>query len=129
MSLETTFSTNPVKTIIASETALTSAAGVGRNNITGGAAYIHTVEVDNSGLGAIVYVKLYNAASAVAGTTDADIILKVAANASRVFQFFPGVLFSNGVTAVCTTTAGQAGTTAPGNPPPPVKFVFSETAS
>tara|TARA_R110000803_G_scaffold15895_8_gene43781 strand:+ start:1328 stop:1714 length:387 start_codon:yes stop_codon:yes gene_type:complete len=128
MALETTFSTNPVKTIIASETALTSTAGTGINNITGGAAYIHSVEVSNSSFGTDIYVKLYNAASAVAGTTDADIILLCKANVNRVYNFFPGVLFANGVTAVCTTTLGQAGTTAPGTPPP-VKFVFSESAS
>lgn len=128
MSLETTFSTNPVKTIIASESGLTSTSGVGINNITGGAAYIHSVEVNNAGFGTDVYVKLYNAASAVAGTDDADIILLCKANVNRVYNFFPGVEFRNGVTAICTTTLGQAGTTAPGTPPS-VKFVFSESAS
>ena len=86
------------------------------------------MEVSNSSFGTDIYVKLYNAASAVAGTTDADIILLCKANVNRVYNFFPGVLFANGVTAVCTTTLGQAGTTAPGTPPP-VKFVFSESAS
>ena len=80
MALQTTFSTNPVKTIIASESALTSTQGVGVNNITGGAAYIHSVEVTNASFGTDVYIKLYNAASAVAGTTDADIILLCKSN-------------------------------------------------
>tara|TARA_R110000787_G_scaffold14939_1_gene45949 strand:- start:262 stop:648 length:387 start_codon:yes stop_codon:yes gene_type:complete len=128
MGLQTTFSTNPVKTIIASETGLTSNSGTGVNNITGGPAYIHSVEITNAPFGTDIYVKLYNASSAIAGTDNADIILLCKANVNRTYNFFPGVLFANGVTAVCTTTIGQAGVTAPGTPPP-VKFVFSETAS
>ena len=125
MALTTTFTTNPVKTIIVRETASTNTAN---NNITGGPAYIHTVEIDNASFGTDVYVKLYYAASATVGTTEAELVLFVKANAKRSFQFFPGLQFATGVTMATTTTAGQAGTTAPGDPPE-VWLVLSETAS
>lgn len=128
MALTTTFATNPVKTIIVNQTASTSNAGVGDNNVSGGPAYLHTVEVDNSALAADVYVKLFDSASATAGTDTATLVLFVKDSTTRTFQFFPGLQFENGVTLVTTTTAGQAGTTAPGTPPA-VTMVLSETAS
>lgn len=128
MALTTTFATNPVKTIIVNQTASTSNSGVGDNNVSGGAAYLHTAEVNNSSFGTDVYVKLFDASSAIAGTDTATLVLFVKANTTRTFQFFPGLQFENGVTLVTTTTTGQAGTTAPGTPPA-VTMVLSETAS
>lgn len=128
MALTTTFTTNPVKTILIQQTASTSSNGVGDDNITGGPAYLHSIEIDNTGLAADVYTKLYDAASAVAGTDNAEVVLMTKASVKRTFNFFPGLQFSSGVTMVTTTTAGQAGVTAPGTPPV-VRMVLSETAS
>ena len=128
MALTTTSTTNPVKTIIIQETASTSANGVGVNNVAGGPAYLHSIEIDNSSYNTDIYVKLYDLASAVAGTDNAEVILLVKNNVKRSFQFFPGLQFSNAVTLVTTITAGQAGTNPP-TPLPNVRMVLSESAS
>jgi hypothetical protein len=129
MALLTTFATNPVKTIIVNQASSTlTNAAVGDNNVSGGPAYLHLVEVDNASFGTDVYVKLYDASSAIAGTDSAEIVLFVKANTKRSFQFFPGVHFATGLTMCTTTTAGQAGTTAASDPPA-INMVLSEAAS
>jgi|TARA_R110001583_G_scaffold66809_4_gene191646 hypothetical protein len=129
MALLTTFATNPVKTIIVNQAAATvSNAAVGDNNVSGGPAYLQMIEVDNASFGTSVYVKLYDASSAVAGTDSAEVVLFVKANSKRSFHFFPGLQFSTGLTMCTTTTAGQAGVTIPSDPPA-VNMVLSETAS
>ena len=129
MALLTTFATNPVKTIIVNQASATvTNAAVGDNNVSGGPAHLHLIEIDNASFGTDVYVKLYDAAAAIAGTDSAEVVLFVKANTKRSFQFFPGLHFSTGLTMCTTTNAGQAGTAIPSDPPA-VNMVLSETAS
>ena len=128
MALTSTFTTNPVKSIIVNQTASTSAAGVGDNNVAGGPTYLISATVDNSGYGTIVYTKLYNATSAIAATNTAFCVLRGKASASKTYTFHPPLYFSEGISVVTTTTAGNAGTTAPGTPPA-VTLILSSTAS
>ena len=128
MALTTTFRANPVKTIIVNQTASTSATGVGDNNIAGGPVYIISVRINNNTYGTIVFTKLFNLASATAGTDTASVILRGHSSATKTYTFHPPLYFENGVSMVTTTSAGQAGTTAPSTPPD-VTLVLSETAS
>lgn len=128
MALTTTFTSNPVKTIIVNQTASTSAAGVGDNNVAGGPAYLISATIDNAQYGTVVYTKFYDAASATAGTDTAELILRGAASASKTYTFHPPLQFSSGISVVTTTTKGQAGTTAPSTPPA-VTLILSESAS
>ena len=125
MALKSTFVSNPVKTILVEETASTNSSN---NNVAGGAAYIVAVTIDNSQLGATVYTKLYDASSAVVGTTAASLVLQGHASALKTYHFHPPLYFANGVSFATTTTAGQAGTPAPGTPPK-VLLLLSSTAS
>ena len=128
MALTSTFTTNPVKSIIVNQTASTSAAGVGDNNVAGGPTYLISATVDNSGYGTIVYTKLFNATAAVAGTDTALCVLRGKASASKTYTFHPPLYFDAGISIVTTTTAGQGGTTAPSTPPN-VTLLLSSTAS
>ena len=128
MALTTTFTSNPVKTIIINQTASTRASGVGDNNVAGGPAYLISAMVGNGNYGTIVYTKFYDAASATAGTDTAVLILRGAASANRTYTFHPPLQFSTGISVVTTTTAGQAGTTAPSTPPS-LTLILSETTS
>ena len=126
MALTSTFISNPVKTIIVNQTVSTSAAGVGDNNVAGGPVYLLSAKI--TGNTADVYTKLYNLTSAVAGTSTADVVMLTKANTTKIYTFHPPLYFSNGLSTVTTTTAGQAGTTAP-QAPPGLHLVLSTSAS
>tara|TARA_R100001082_G_scaffold110129_1_gene89075 strand:+ start:620 stop:1009 length:390 start_codon:yes stop_codon:yes gene_type:complete len=129
MALLTTFATNPVKTIIVNQASATvTNTAVGDNNVSGGPAYLHLIEIDNASFGTDIYVKLYDAAAAIAGTDSAEVVLFVKGLTKRSFQFFPGLHFATGLTMCTTTNAGQGGTSIPSDPPA-VNMVLSETAS
>ena len=128
MALTTTYMTNPVKTVIVNQTASTSNSGAGDNNVAGGPVYIVQATLNNTQYGTAVYTKFYNATSATAGTDTATMILYGKASTSHTYVFHPPIFFSNGISMVTTTTAGQAGTTAPSTPPA-VTLVLSESAS
>ena len=128
MALTTTNIVNPVKSSIVNQTASTSATGVGDNNVAGGPVYLLSARINNVGYATIVYTKFFNATSAVAGTDSAVVILRGHPSAIKTYMFHPPLYFSDGLTMVTTTTAGQVGTTAPGTPPD-VTLVLSETAS
>lgn len=128
MALTSTNIVNPVKSSIVNQTASTSASGVGDNNVAGGPVYLLSARINNVGYATIVYTKLYDSTSAVAGTDSAVIILRGHPSAIKTYTFHPPVYFSNGLSMVTTTTAGQVGTTAP-TTPPDVTLVLSDTAS
>ena len=76
---------------------------------------IYEIEVDNSANAAASYTKLWNTASGgvTIGTTAPDMILYLAASASKVFVFPAGLVFGTAITLATVTTAGTAGTTNP----------------
>ena len=128
MALTSTNLVNPVKTVIVNQTASTSASGVGDNNLAGGATYLVSISVNNAAFGTGVYTKLFNLSSATAGPDTATAVLFVPANVIKTYTFHPPLHFDVGLSMVTTTTAGQAGTTAPGTPPK-VTLLLSSTAS
>jgi hypothetical protein len=128
MTIQSTFISNPVKTIIVNQTASTSVSGVGDNNVAGGACYLISATIANTNFGGVTYTKLSNLASYTAGTNTADYVLRTPANGTRTYVFHPPVYFSNGLSFATTTTAGQAGTTAPGTPPA-VTLILSTSAT
>ena len=132
MALTSTFTTNPVKSIIVNQTATTSASGVGDNNVAGGATYLISATVNNASNGNVAYTKLYNLTAAVAGTDSAEVVLMIPANGTKTYTFHPPLYFSNGLSVVTTATAGQGGTTVPNahsNALPSLTLVLSSSAS
>lgn len=86
--------------------------------VKGSSGTIYVIEVDNTALASIVYVKLYDTAAAVTvGTTVPDWVFKITASVNQVFTFVPGEAFSNGLQVACVTAGGTAGTSAPATPP------------
>ena|SRR6266498_40728 len=83
------------------------------NNVNDGAATIYAVTVDNSANGAKTFVKFYNAAAPVVGTTDPDMILMLPASTTRTFVMKTGNNFATALSYAGLTTAGTAGTTNP----------------
>lgn len=132
MALTSTFTSNPVKTIIVNQTAATNANGVGDNNVAGGSTYLISATLTNTANGNVAYTKLFDATSATAGTDTAVVVMMAPANGAKTYTFHPPLYFSNGLTVVTTATAGQAGTTVPNtnsNALPSYTLVLSSTAS
>ena len=128
MALTSTFTTNPVKSIIVNQTSSTSATGVGDNNVAGGPTYLISAKIVNTNNGSSTYTKLYDATSATAGTDTASVVLLCTGTHTKTYTFHPPLYFSNGLSVVTTSTKGQAGTTAPGTPPA-VTLILSSSAS
>jgi hypothetical protein len=99
--------------------------------IKASSAVVYSVKVDNTLNGAAAsYVKLFNlaAGSVTPGTTAPDEIIYVPAGAIVTVPFFtganPGVVFAAALSAICVTTGGTAGVTAPsGNVSVSVQYV------
>lgn len=94
----------------------TGTANAGYANVTGTTGTLYGVEIDNSGVGQITYVKLYDSTSVTMGTDRNMIGFRVDAS-SRLNVFIPGgIAFSSGITMGATNHAdgaGTAGTTDP----------------
>tara|TARA_R100001594_G_scaffold84367_1_gene118885 strand:- start:262 stop:660 length:399 start_codon:yes stop_codon:yes gene_type:complete len=132
MTLRSTFTSNPVKTIIVNQDAATNSSGVGDNNVAGGSAYLISVKIANASNGNATYLKFYDSASATAGTDTARMVLMAPANGTKTYNFHPPIYFSNAVTVVATATSGQAGTTVPNantNSLPSYTLILSSSAS
>ena len=76
MALTSTFTTNPVKSIIVNQTQSTSATGVGDNNVAGGPTYLISAKIVNTNNGSSTYTKFYDATSATAGTDTASFVYR-----------------------------------------------------
>jgi len=121
MAVTVTNQSNPLGSKIVQDTAATNSAV---DNTTGGSGTLYMVEIDNSGYGTAVYLKLANTADATAGTTAADIVLLCPASTKRSYVFPEGVAFSAGFSHWCVTGAAEASTAAP-TTPPTVRYVTS----
>jgi hypothetical protein len=103
------------------DTANTNGAIVVKN--TSGTLYV--VDIDNTALAAIIYVKLYDLATTVTvGTTVPDWVFKVAASVRKSYVIPGGAALANGLQVATVTTGGTAGTTAVATPPT-VRIVYS----
>jgi hypothetical protein len=97
-----------------------TAMGNTADAIKGSSALAYYVFVDNSAnAGAASYVKLFNlaAGSVVVGTTSPDEVIYVPGGAKITHMLFtnaaPGKTFNTALSALCVTTGGTAGSTAP----------------
>ena len=82
-------------------------------NVFGAGGSLLHVEVDNSATAHVSYVKLYNAATAVVGTTNPDMILPIPAGETKAISIPGGISFANGVSIGVVQEAGTPGTTPP----------------
>jgi hypothetical protein len=97
-----------------------TAMGATVDAVKSSSALVYGISINNSGNGSVPsYVKLYNLASGsvIVGTTPPDEIIYVPAGAIVSRAFYTGVLagvtFATALSAVCVTTGGTAGVTAP----------------
>jgi hypothetical protein len=121
MAVTVTNQSNPLASKLVQDTAATNSAV---DNSTGTSGTLYMVEIDNTGLAAIVYFKLADASSATAGTTAATIVLKCPASVKRSYVFPEGIAFSTGFSHWCVTGAAQTNTGAPSSTPT-VRYVTS----
>ena len=109
MALSVSTQVNPVagKLIVQS-----TATGTADNNVTGAAATLYMVDVDNSlNGGEVAYLKLYNDAAPVVGTTAPDMVIMLPAATRRTVAFPEGLAFATALSMACVTTGGTSGTT------------------
>jgi len=87
--------------------------------IKASSALVYSLQINNTGNATPVYVKLYNlaAGSVVVGTTAPDEVIYVPGSAIITHVFatggVPGKTFGTALSAICVTTGGTAGSSAP----------------
>ena len=91
----------------------TDCEGVAENNVTGSAATLYSVEI--VGIGADVYLRLYDTDAATTGTTVPYLILFCRQNTRYTCHIPGGLSFSAGLSLACTTDIGGSGLTSPGS--------------
>lgn len=76
---------------------------------------MYAIEIDNSAVAAVSYVKLWDVASGsvTVGTTAPNWIFAVPASVKKAFVMPGGIAFGTALTAACVAEAGTAGTTNP----------------
>jgi hypothetical protein len=88
-----------------------------KNNVLGAAGTLFMVDVDNeANPGAICYLKIADAVTAVPGTTDPQVVVMIPAGQRRSVVWPEGVALATGLTFWCVTSPGTPGVTAPTNP-------------
>lgn len=112
MAVTITNLSNPLATRLIVNTDVDESADV---NVTGAAAIIYLVEIDNSNNASdTVYLKLYNNASPTVGTTHPDLILPAPSGVKLTYATPQGVSFATALSMACVKTAGTDGTDGPG---------------
>jgi hypothetical protein len=112
MTLSVTTQASPFAAKLVQET---SASATPDNNVTSAAGVLYLVDIDNSANPAAVYLKVFNNAAPVVGTTPADLVFMVAANTRRSYSMIEGIAFA-ALSFACVTGASQANVTSPANP-------------
>jgi hypothetical protein len=110
MALSVSTQVNPIATRLIEQT---SANSTSNNNVCGASCTIYTVDVDNTANVAASYVKLYDNAAPVVGTTNPDIVVVVPAGDRRQYVIPEGVDFSTALSFCCVTVGGTQGTISP----------------
>lgn len=97
-----------------------SAMGNSVDAVKASSATVYSLLIDNTlNAGAASYVKLFNLASGsvVVGTTSPDEVIFVPGGAKVTHLLYtagvPGKVFATALSAICVTTGGTAGSTAP----------------
>ena len=109
MTLKVSDQVPPVATKLVVDTDANATAEVA---VTGAAGSIFQIEVDNTANVAASYLKIFDSAAPVVGTTDPDYIIKVPSNTKLSFVCPDGMSF-NDLSFAVVTTGGTGGTTAP----------------
>lgn len=110
MTLSVSTQVNPVGSKLIKET---SAAATAENNVTGAAGTLYTVDIDNTlNVGTAAYLKIYDSAAPVIGTSSPDLIFCAKAGVRRSYVIPHGWAFS-ALSFACVTTGGTAGATSP----------------
>jgi hypothetical protein len=113
MTLSVTPQASPLATKLVQEDA---ANATPRSNVTGAPGSVFMIEFDNSPNAQAAWLKLYNSASPVVGTTAADLIVPIAANARRSVAIPQGLPFSVGISFAVTAGAAEANVASPVGP-------------
>ena len=84
-------------------------------SVKGSSGVIYQLEIDNTGNGAVSYLKIWNTASGsvTVGTTAPDWVFMAPASTKFSIVIPDGVTLGTAITVACVTTAGTAGTTGP----------------
>jgi len=77
------------------------------------AKVIYAVDIDNTGNGAITYVKIYNNGSPTVGTTAPDWVIPVPASVRRNMWIQEGMALDTALAIAAVTAGGTAGVTGP----------------
>jgi hypothetical protein len=94
----------------------TTAGATSNNAVTGASGVIYHIHIDNSANSDnAAYLKIYDNASPVVGTTSPDYIVKMPVNQSSGIVIPDGLPF-NYLSFAVVISAGTAGTTSPTNP-------------
>lgn len=112
MTLSVSTQVSPIATKLVVQTA---AGATADSNVLGAAGAIYFIDVDNTANAAASYLKIYDAAAPVVGTTPPDIIVRVKAGQRRSLVI-PEGLSVTVLSMACVTAGGTAGTTAPTSP-------------
>jgi len=92
----------------------TDATATADNNVTGAAAIVYMIQVDNSANGGQVnYLKLYNHNSPTVGTTAPNLVIMALGGADFTVAIPEGINFGTGLSLACVQEAGTAGVTSP----------------
>mgnify|MGYP003152881810 CR=1 FL=1 len=102
----------PLSTDVIEDTSVTSTA---QNNVTGAAAVLYGILIDNTANSAASYVKIYNHAGPTVGTTVPDFVFACPASVTRQYTMAGGVALGVGISYACVTVGGTAGTSSPGS--------------
>lgn len=110
MTLSVSTQVSPVGSKLIHETA---AGATPNSDVTGAPGTLYMVEVDNTGnVATAAYLKIYNSAAPVVGTTAPDFIFPVAAATRRALAIPQGWAFT-ALSFACLVSPGTAGTTPP----------------
>jgi len=113
MTLSVSTQVSPIATRLIVQTQANADADNAVAGVT--ATTLYMVDIDNP-TGVTVYLKLYNAATAVVGTTVPDMVVMMPAATRRTLALPEGLLFSTALSMACVTAGGTAGTTSPAGP-------------
>ena len=109
---------NPIPTGLTYKVTRGTVSNTILENITGGATTIHSMIFDNDPNNSqVIFVKLFDATTAVAGTTAPDLCYRLDMDEKNMSFTIPGGLpFSNGISMYATVSnGGTTGTVAPGS--------------
>jgi hypothetical protein len=115
MAVTVSATTQPIeyKIVVNTDTDTNGGANKGYPNLFGSSATIYAIDIDNSGVGQVTYIHLYNADPITVGTTLPIMTLMALASTRVVYNIPSGYSFSAAVSIAGTTQAGTGNTTDP----------------